>query len=68
MEVPMSRSEDTIWCDGCGTEIRWVPYVTETQEFCCQNCAYGLSCDCGDSMDWDEEYRDTATPTTPYSG
>ena len=64
----MSRSEDTIWCDGCGTEIRWAPYVMDSQEFCCQNCAYGLSCKCGETMDWDEEYRDTTSPTTPYTG
>ena len=62
----MSHSEDTIWCDGCGIEIRWAPYVIETQDFCCQNCAYGLSCDCGETMDWDEEYRDATTPYPDY--
>ena len=64
----MSRSEDTIWCDGCGTEIYWVPYVIDVQDFCCQNCAYGLSCQCGETMEWDEEYRESGTSTTPYAG
>lgn len=65
----MSRSDDTIWCDGCGTEILWSPYVLDGQDFCCQDCAYGIACTCGDTMDWDEEYRDAATPTsTTYSG
>jgi hypothetical protein len=63
----MSREVDIIWCDGCGTEITWVPFVIETQDFCCQNCAYGLSCQCGDTMDWDDEYRDSATPNKRYS-
>jgi hypothetical protein len=67
MEEPMSHSENTIWCDGCGTEITWVPYVIESQEFCCQNCAYGLSCKCGETMEWDDEYRD-ASPGKLYSG
>ena len=64
----MSHSEDTIWCDGCGTEIRWVPYVIDNHNFCCQNCAYGLSCECGEIMDWEEEHRDATAPPIPYSG
>ena len=64
----MSRSEDTIWCEGCGTEIRWSPYVTESQEFCCPNCAFGLACKCGETMDWDQEYRDTTELNAPHIG
>ena len=64
----MSRSEDTNWCDGCGTEIRWAPFVVENQEFCCQNCSYGLACKCSETMEWDEEYRDLGSATPPYYG
>jgi hypothetical protein len=65
----MTRSEDTIWCDGCGTEIRWSPYIYKQQDYCCRDCAYGISCKCSETMDLDEEYRDTAAPTaTSYSG
>ena len=64
----MSRSENTIWCDGCGVEIYWVPFVFEDQEFCCQECAVGISCDCG-TLEWEDEYRDTAAPlSSSYSG
>ncbi len=58
MEVPMSHLEDTIWCSGCGTEITWTPYIIDDQVFCCQNCAYGFSCECGAMMDGEDEYRD----------
>jgi hypothetical protein len=58
MEGSMSRFEDTVWCSGCGIEITWIPYIIDDQEFCCQNCAYGFSCDCGAMMDWEDEYRD----------
>jgi hypothetical protein len=64
----MARSEDTLWCDGCGTEIRWVPFVFEHHEYCCQECAAGISCDCG-ALEWEDEYRDEAAPLgSPYSG
>lgn len=62
----MSRSEDTIWCSGCGTEISWVPYVIDDQDFCCQNCAHGFLCECGEIMDWEEEYRDISTSYPGY--
>jgi hypothetical protein len=61
----MTRSEDTIWCDGCGTEILWSPYVHHHQDFCCQDCAQGISCKCSETMDWDDEYRDAASPAAP---
>jgi hypothetical protein len=64
----MSHSEEIIWCDGCGTEIYWVPYVIENQDFCCYQCAYGLTCQCGDTFDWDEEHRDVTRPSIPYWG
>jgi hypothetical protein len=56
----MTRYQDTIWCDGCGIEILWTPYVEQGQEFCCEDCAHGLVCDCQMQMEWDDEYRDSA--------
>jgi len=65
----MTRSEDTIWCDGCGTEILWSPYVFMEKDFCCQNCTYGINCNCGETMDMDDEYREAATSmTTSFPG
>ena len=65
----MTRSEDTLWCDGCGTEILWNPYTIRQQDFCCQDCAAGIKCKCAEIMNWDEEYQDAPGPTvTSYFG
>ncbi len=42
----MSRNGNTIWCDGCGEEIRWVPLMKDDCHYCCQVCVDGLPCDC----------------------
>lgn len=60
----MTRSEETIWCDGCGAEILWSPYIVKGKDFCCQDCAYGITCNCGDNLEWEDEYRDASTPMT----
>ena len=57
----MAYSEMTLWCDGCGREILWIPYVVHKKEFCCQDCAFGFTCQCGESIEWEEDYRDTVT-------
>jgi hypothetical protein len=42
----MSRYDDTLWCDGCGVEITWVPIIKAGQAFCCQDCCDGIPCSC----------------------
>ncbi len=44
---------DTLWCDGCGVEICWVPTVRGQHSYCCQNCLLGEDCDCDK---YQEEY------------
>ena len=52
----MSRSEDVIYCDNCGAEITWAPYLPEEAggvqarpfDYCCQACFQGLPCHCGE--------------------
>lgn len=53
----MSRIEETIWCDGCGTEILWAPFVVGKHDYCCQDCYEGLKCDCGTRMDLEDDRR-----------
>ncbi len=58
----MSRIKDTIWCDGCGEEVTWVPLMSEGHHYCCQNCLDGLPCKCYRWSDLDlsrqqEEYN-----------
>ncbi len=53
----MSHIEGTIYCDGCGAEITWTPFIFKKQEFCCEDCARGFECTCGDRMELGEEIR-----------
>ena len=57
----MSDFENTIWCAGCGTEIVYLPYVIQNQDFCCQDCALGVTCQCGRALEREEDYRDQTT-------
>jgi len=76
----MARIDGVLFCDRCGAEITWSPYiVTQSQvsleppaavrhgEYCCQDCAEGRPCQCAERMDLDEERRNTGT-TGPYAG
>ena len=42
----MSKQKNTIWCDGCGEEITWVPLIKNGCHYCCQDCLDGLPCQC----------------------
>ena len=49
----MSDSEKTLWCDGCGAEILWGPYLANRKEYCCQDCSLGIKCRCAEYQEWD---------------
>jgi hypothetical protein len=53
----MSQIEGTVWCEGCGVEITTAPYLKGGREYCCQDCARGWRCTCGDQMELDDERR-----------
>ncbi len=52
------RTEDTIWCDGCGVEIVWTPLMVDRWDFCCQDCQGGIPCECS-ALEELDEYRRT---------
>jgi hypothetical protein len=54
----MSEDEDSIWCDGCGIEIRWRPLIAGKFVFCCTDCLHGYHCDCLDGLDIEDERRE----------
>ena len=54
----MSRDEESIWCDGCGIEIRWRPLVVGKFVFCCTDCLHGRACDCLDRLEIEDERRE----------
>lgn len=46
----MARYENTLWCDGCGVEITWSPFVADHRDYCCRDCSQGQACDCGEQI------------------
>lgn len=42
----MVRYRDTLWCDGCGVEIRWKPIIKDQRSYCCVRCSNGEVCNC----------------------
>jgi len=63
----MTRTQETVWCDGCGVEILCAPVVLEERDYCCRDCLEGLACKCGERMELDEERRDDAQ-SVPAAG
>ncbi len=63
------RIENTVWCDGCGVEVLWAPVKAREQDYCCQDCADGFECSCGDRMEEESYSRNnsqTPTDTSQY--
>jgi len=54
----MVRYRDTLWCDGCGVEIRWKPIVKDQRSYCCLRCYNGEICNCVEVL---EEYPPTSS-------
>lgn len=44
----MGRFKDTVWCDGCGLEILWIPLQAGSTTYCCVDCQEGARCECRD--------------------
>lgn len=65
----MTWREEMTWCDGCGVEITWGPVVIESRSYCCQDCAQGYTCNCGERMESEEEFRNLGAESAPaYPG
>ena len=47
----MVRYRDTLWCDGCGVEIRWKPLQKGRLYYCCQRCLAGEVCECEEVLE-----------------
>lgn len=57
----MAYDQQTCWCDGCGVEITWGPWLKGRRTFCCQDCLHGLPCRCRDRTELEEERRESST-------
>jgi hypothetical protein len=65
----MTWYEEMTWCDGCGVEVTWGPIVIEGRSYCCQDCAQGYTCACGERMEMEEDSRDSGSKAAPaYTG
>ncbi|MCC6188582.1 MAG: hypothetical protein IT318_06080 [Anaerolineales bacterium] len=60
------RYQETVWCDGCGVEITWLPQIEAQLHYCCTTCFAGRPCDCGARMEQDAERRARA-PAEPMA-
>jgi hypothetical protein len=70
----MARVDSVIFCDRCGAEITWAPYIVSPirpdqhvrqGEYCCQDCAEGRLCKCAERMDFEDERRNTSMDRYP---
>lgn len=48
---------DTLWCDGCGVEIPGAPVRLHGRSYCCEECARGVVCACGELLSEDERRK-----------
>lgn len=55
----MRSNENTLRCHGCGIEIRWRPLIVGNFTFCCNDCLHGHSCECQDSLEIEDERRES---------
>jgi len=62
----MVRYRDTLWCDGCGVEIRWKPVVKDQRSYCCRRCLNGEVCDCAETLE-DYPTASSKQPGVPSS-
>jgi hypothetical protein len=70
----MAHLDGAIFCDGCGAEITWSPYLVDASfstpgpqrrgEYCCKPCADGQVCNCGAPMDLGDEWRSQPPPAS----
>lgn len=61
----MSIYKNTVWCDGCGIEILWIPHPSENLHYCCQTCKNGFKCECQPETDEEEERLSRTPPHVP---
>ena len=64
----MTWDDEMIWCEGCGVEIIGGGVVVEKRTYCCQDCALGILCPCGERMEMDEGRQDVGATSVPTSG
>ncbi len=57
--------EPTVWCKGCGAEINWAPVIVDQHYFCCEDCANGLPCQCGERMEWEDDHKSKKDAVSP---
>ena len=64
----MTWNDETTWCDGCGVEITWGPVLDGNRTYCCQDCAQGIPCECGERMEMNDERRNIGAASTANTG
>ncbi len=53
----MAKTNDIVFCDGCGVEITWSPVLKGHEKYCCIDGRDGRECNCAERMELDEDRR-----------
>jgi hypothetical protein len=53
--IRVEAVEHSVFCDGCGVEITWVPIVSGGRRYCCSLCTRGGDCGCGYAVENEDE-------------
>lgn len=61
----MTVPREFIWCQGCGIEVTWSPYLNNEQMFCCEECSRGIFCRCAERMELDNDRQGNSSVDTP---
>jgi hypothetical protein len=59
----MDGIDNPLWCAGCGVEITCEPFAVRKYVYCCQDCAQGIPCRCGERMEIEDERRSSTLTT-----
>ena len=60
------NTEETIRCAGCGIEVTGDVWVVDHAIYCCQDCAQGLACSCGERIEQEDEHRSGGAAPEAY--
>ena len=61
----MTLNPEFVYCQGCGVEITWSPYIANSQHYCCEECSRGIQCRCAERMELDDDRKSSSSGTPP---
>lgn len=65
----MTLNPEFVYCQGCGVEVTWSPFLVNNIVYCCEDCSRGIECRCAERMELNDDDRPSGpsgTPAIPY--